>query len=106
MSADVEQLLMLVRQVDLDDVFAIVADVELFVRVYVELFIAFFANGAPDWQSVDVHLIPVMILHCIHESLVLLFCQLHHACHCILWNIIFEVDSVTAKLQLDSFQRF
>lgn len=67
--------LALARQVHVHDAVEIVTNLELLVRpqpVRVVLFVVL-AYDAPDWQVVDVHLVPVVVLDRVREQLVLFF---------------------------------
>lgn len=83
------------RQFNIHNTIAIVADFEFFVRKNVRFLIstvaANVAHTSPDWQTVNVHLIPVIIFNGICECLHLLFVQFNHAnlngCNVICRNI-------------------
>lgn len=66
--------------VDVNDLLAIVADVEFLVRVNEILFvgIVFVADFAPNWQRVNVHLVPVVIFDGVRKRLDLLLRQFDH----------------------------
>jgi len=68
-------------QGDIHDLLAIVADVELLVREDIVLAIALVAltDFSPNGQSIDVHLVPVLVLHGIGECLGALLLQGDHA---------------------------
>uniref|UniRef100_A0A2M4B0K2 Putative secreted protein n=1 Tax=Anopheles triannulatus TaxID=58253 RepID=A0A2M4B0K2_9DIPT len=102
---NVQQLLALGRERHVHDLFAVVADVELFVRVDVVLLFLLLTDDTPDGQIVDIHLIPVLVLHRVHKRLVLLLGQLHHT-DLRRADIIFENQLVPTKLQLHSLERF
>ncbi len=72
---------LLTRQVNIHNLVTVVADFELFPRpqIIAVLLLVVLAHNAPDRQVVDVHLIPVVILDCVREQLVLAFVQIHAA---------------------------
>lgn len=94
------------RQCDVHNLLAIVANLELLVRVYVILAIGLvpFTNLTPDGQSIDIHLIPILIHYGIRESLDILLRQLDHAEYCPR-HIHLEIHVVSTELQLDTLQR-
>uniref|UniRef100_A0A2M3ZN18 Putative secreted peptide n=1 Tax=Anopheles braziliensis TaxID=58242 RepID=A0A2M3ZN18_9DIPT len=95
--SDVQQLLALGRERHVHDLLPVVADVELFVRVDVVLFVLLLTDDAPDGQIVDIHLIPILVLHRVHKRLVLLLGQLHHT-DLRRADIIIEIQLVPTEL--------
>lgn len=68
-------------QVDVDNVVGIVADVQFLMGPQVVGVIGLidFADDSPNRHIVDIHLIPVVVLHCIYEGLQFFFGQHHFA---------------------------
>lgn len=68
------------RNINVNDLLAIVADVKFFVRINEVLFvgIVFVTDFAPNWQRVNVHLVPVVVFDRVHERLYFLLRQFDH----------------------------
>ena len=64
---------------DVDDLLSVVSDFELLVRpekvLRVFVLLAHFAHDSPDGQVVDVHLVPVMMLHRVDQLVQFLLVQ-------------------------------
>lgn len=56
--------------VDIDYLFTIITDFKLLVCPDVVIRISYFANNAPDWQIINIHLIPVVVFDSIDKSFV------------------------------------
>ena len=58
-------------EVDVDDLVPVPSDLKLLVRPDVEVLplLLDLAHDAPDGEVVQVHLVPVVVLHCIQERL-------------------------------------
>lgn len=113
-----------------DNAVAIVADFEFLVRENVRLLLTpiapNIAHTSPYRQTVDVHLIPVIIFHSIRERLHLLFVQFNHAnlkrrdvickpkyrkleslrqCrHIVYSNLTFKIHRISTEFQFDTLQ--
>lgn len=78
-----QEHLILRCDVHVDDLFTVVAHFELFMGPYVVVGIGDFADDAPNWEIVDVHLVPIVVLHCVDEFAVFFFGELDATVYCL-----------------------
>jgi len=95
----------LASEINVDDLVAVIPNVEFFVRPNVKAvaIVSVFADDAPNGEVIDVHLIPVMIFDGINQSFVGFFRQFNGAILGLLGFFVkCYVDS--AEIELGSLQ--